>query len=51
MKPYLDQSPTDRAMEAKEWARLAVADYYQQKELSRAIPTVLRDIEGREGES
>ena len=47
-KPYLEQDPIERATEAKELAQQAVADYYEKRELSRAVPTVLRDHESRE---
>ena len=50
-KPYLETNPTDRAREAKEYARLAVPYFQLKRELSRAVPTVLRDHEGREEDS
>ena len=49
-KPYLESDPLERAQEAKELARLAVPYFRLKRELSRAVPTVLRDLEEREDE-
>lgn len=48
MTQYLEQDPTERAREDRELARLAVPYFHLKRELSRAVPTVLRDLEARE---
>jgi hypothetical protein len=44
---YHEMTPTERAIEAKELAQQAVAEW-RQKNLPTYTPTVIRDLEGVE---
>ena len=49
-KPYLEQNPIERAEQAKEHARISVADYHERRGLPTCTPTVIRDLETNEAE-